>query len=51
MNTSEAMNHLKTHKKDLTKQQFRTIKGQIISGNIEGAMKGLHRLTGKEVCA
>ena len=51
MNTSKAMNILKTYKKDLTKQQYSTIKGQILSGNIEGAMKGLCRLTGKEVCA
>ena len=49
MNTSEALNHLKTLKKQLTPQQFRTIRGQILSGNIEGAIKGLQRLIGKKV--
>lgn len=51
MNTPEAITHLKSLKKHLTKQQYLTIKGQIISGNIEGAMKGLQKLTGKKVGA
>lgn len=51
MNTSEAMNILKIHKKNLAKQQYSTIKGQILSGNIEGAMKGLQKLTRKKVSA
>ena len=45
MNTTEAMILLKHHKQILTKQQYLTIKGQIRSGNIEGAMKGLQKLT------
>lgn len=40
-----AMKTLKAHKGGLTKQQYRTIKGQILAGDSEGAMKGLKRLT------
>lgn len=29
---------------NLTRQQFRTIKGQALSGDIVGARKGLHKL-------
>lgn len=35
---------LKKYKKHLTKQQHRTIKGQILSGDTEGASKGLNKL-------
>ena len=38
---------LKENKKRLTKQQYRTIKGQMIAGDIEGANKGLNRLLKK----
>lgn len=38
---------LKESKKHLTKQQYRTIKGQMIAGDIEGANKGLNRLLKK----
>ena len=44
MNTTEAIIHLNNHKKHLTMQQYRTLKGQIMSGNEEGAMKGLQKL-------
>lgn len=40
----EALKKLKRNKKHLTKQQYRTFKGQILSGNIEGFYKGLHKL-------
>lgn len=36
---------LKHFKKHLTPQQYRTIKGQILSGDIEGAKKGIHKLS------
>ena len=49
MTTSDAINLLKNQKKQLTPQQFRTIKGQILSGNIDGAMKGLQRITKKGI--
>lgn len=38
---------LKDSRKYLTHQQYRTIKGQMIAGDVEGAMKGLHRLLRK----
>jgi len=36
--------HLK--QSDLTPQQFRTLKGQALSGNIIGAEKGLNKIKG-----
>lgn len=38
-----AMN-LKAARSKLSKQQYRTLKGQILAGDPEGAMKGLKRL-------
>lgn len=38
-----AMN-LKASRDRLTKQQYKTLKGQILAGDSEGAMKGLRRL-------
>lgn len=38
---------LKECKKYLTKQQYRTIRGQLIAGDVQGAMKGLDRLMRK----
>lgn len=38
---SAAMMALKQGRKYMTRQQIRTIKGQILSGNIIGAMKGM----------
>lgn len=35
---------LKHAKKHMTAQQYRTIKGQLIAGDTDGALKGLHRL-------
>ena len=35
---------LKAHKSKLTKQQYRTIKGQIKAGDEVGALKGLYKL-------
>ena len=39
---------LKTSKPYLTKQQYRTIKGQIVAGDTEGAIKRLRRLLKKQ---
>ena len=39
---------LKYNKKHLTKQQYRTIKGQILVGDVEGARKGLNKLLRKQ---
>lgn len=38
------MKTLKANQKNLTRQQYRTIKGQAFAGDIEGAEKGLHKL-------
>ena len=38
-----AMN-LRACRDRLTKQQYKTLKGQILAGDSEGAMKGLRRL-------
>ena len=35
---------LKNSRPYLSKQQYRTIKGQALSGDIDGAQKGLHSL-------
>lgn len=40
----DALKLLKTNKRKLTKQQFKTFKGQILSGDIKGFYKGLHKL-------
>lgn len=39
-----AMQLIKANKGNLTPQQFRTLKGQCRAGDIDGAMKGLHRI-------
>ena len=38
---------LRKYGKYLTRQQFKTIKGQILSGDTEGASKGLNKLLEK----
>ena len=35
---------LKQYKWGMTKQQYRTIKGQIKSGDLKGALKGIDKL-------
>lgn len=35
---------LKIHKHQLTKQQYKTLKGQAIAGDTLGAMKGLNKI-------
>lgn len=37
-------NKLKESRKYITKQQYKTIKGQLAAGDIDGASKGLARL-------
>ena len=39
-----AMEVIKAHKDKLTRQQLRTLKGQCRAGDIDGALKGLHRI-------
>ena len=42
--TIKAMGLLKANRNRLTKQQFRTLKGQVLSGDIAGAYKGLLKI-------
>ena len=39
----EQLKILKKYKYKLTKQQYQTLKGQILSGNIEGFKKGFKK--------
>ena len=41
----EALLILKANRKNLTNQQYKTLRGQVLSGNPEGAIKGLNKLT------
>ena len=38
------MKTLKANRRNLTRQQYRTIKGQAFAGDIRGAEKGLYKL-------
>lgn len=40
----QALKTLKQCRPYLTKQQFYTLKGQILTGNADGALKGLSRI-------
>lgn len=40
----KALCDLKRERAKLTPQQYRTLKGQILAGDVEGAEKGLQRL-------
>lgn len=41
---TEFFRDFKKNKKYFTPQQYRTIKGQALSGNIDGARKGMNKL-------
>lgn len=38
-----AIRRLKAHRSSLTFQQYKTIKGQILAGDVVGAMRGLDK--------
>lgn len=40
----EELNILFRYRKKLTRQQFKTLKGQMLHGDKTGAIKGLHKL-------
>lgn len=44
---NRTLGHLRNAKPILTRQQFLTLRGQILGGDPEGAMKGLERLKRK----
>lgn len=41
---TKALGRLLAAKPKLTRQQYKTIKGQILAGDADGALKGLQRL-------
>lgn len=47
MDIQAALKEIRKNKHLLTTQQMRTLKGQVISGDIAGAMKGLNKLIGR----
>ena len=46
-NRQDAMSYLKQRKSKLTVQQYRTIKGQILAGDVSGAKRGIDRVVEK----
>ena len=51
MEKEQCIAMLKAKKHKLTHQQYSTIKGQILAGDIEGAKKGLDRLSRRSIKA
>lgn len=45
---NKALGRLLAAKQMLTRQQYKTLKGQILAGNAEGAMRGLAKLTAQK---
>ena len=48
---NKALGRLLAAKRSLTRQQYKTLKGQILAGDADGAMRGLAKLMSKEVKA
>lgn len=42
--TGQAMGRLKHYKHRLTPQQYKTLRGQILKGDTDGALRGLQKL-------
>ena len=49
MDKEQCIALLKAKKRKLTPQQYSTIKGQILAGDIEGARKGLEKLSRRSI--
>lgn len=45
---NKALGRLLANKNKLTRQQYKTLKGQILAGNAEGAMRGLEKLVNQK---
>ena len=45
---NKALGRLLAAKKFLSRQQYKTIKGQILAGDTDGAMRGLNRILKSE---
>lgn len=41
---NKALGRLLSHKPQLTRQQYKTLKGQILAGDSDGAMRGLQKI-------
>ena len=41
---TRALGHLRNAKRQLTRQQFLTLRGQILAGDSDGALKGLQKI-------
>lgn len=41
---NKALGRLLANKSKLTRQQYKTLKGQILAGNADGAMRGLAKI-------
>lgn len=46
---NKALGRLLAAKQMLTRQQYKTLKGQILAGNADAAMRGLAKLISREV--
>lgn len=44
VNIQYALGFLLNHKRRLSRQQYKTLKGQILAGDPDGALRGLQRL-------
>ena len=44
LETTAAIKRLKAHRARLTRQQYSTLKGQALSGDSDGAMRGLDKI-------
>lgn len=42
--TQKALGRLRAANRSLTPQQFKTLRGQILAGNAEAAMRGLEKI-------
>ena len=49
MNLNQFLKKLRKHKKHIERNTFKTIRGQAINGDLEGARKGLMRILDKEM--
>ena len=47
--TYQTLKLIKANKHKLTPQQFRTLKGQCLAGDVEGAKKGFYKIVRKGV--
>lgn len=49
VSSQAAFKHLKNARYRLTKQQYYTLKGQILAGNPVGALKGLKKILDRKI--